>query len=204
MGAVAGMQSSCFFVFWACFFFKTVSSSCNYMTSTAYADLQDEAPCGREDTIFVEGSIAVKDVTQCLNICRHVACCEFFTYNTLSKTCGIRNYRPGGQIDIQDTKIGTSHGILTGCTNKVLVGKTVRIRGGNTGDCDCSCQIDRRCKSWTWRRTDELCIHNYGDTRRQLKVPPISKIVSGLKCTRCIGQKPLNPFPSNPFFPFKG
>ena len=68
---------------------------------------------------------------------------------------------------------------------KIFVGKAVEIAGGNSLDCQRSCQRDFNCISWTWNKAGglnpETCVHNYGRTERKLGVPAVSKIVSGSK-----------------------
>merc|ERR1712215_338300 len=188
MGAVDKMQLYYYLAIWGCGLAKMVNCiDCNYGTSTVQVLLgQPELPFGQdENKIYIGKTFEVSDIDRCLEKCQQTPLCRFFTYNAELKTCGIRRYQPGGQIDLPNTEIGTPAGILTGCSNKVLVGKTVKIPGGNTADCDCSCQSDSKCRTWTWHRNEEFCIHNYSKTAKKLDVPPAAGIVSGLRYTNC-------------------
>jgi len=143
-----------------------------------------KSACGEDNLIFVEDSFPVSSVENCGDICKNVPSCQFFTYN--SGFCGIRDYTPGGIVTgSPQQQIGSKNGEVLPCNGKVFVGKAVKIPGGNSFDCQTSCQKDPLCNSWTWKKTESICSHNYGQTQRKLPTPPASGIVSGPKFCQC-------------------
>jgi len=113
--------------------------------------------------------------------------CKFFTWNSLTRNCGIRDYSPNGMVNADSAGIVGAKAlnfsmILTGVT---YVGKALGINNGNSLDCQFSCQQNDDCQSWTWNAAggfnSEVCVNNYGRTDRKLPVPASSKIVSGPK-----------------------
>ena len=99
-----------------------------------------------------------------------------------------RSYSPNSLVSGDSSqKVGTKKdGLLSpSLDGKVLVGKALEIRGGNSLDCQRFCQRNYKCISWTWNGAGglnpETCVLNYGRTERKLAVPSVSKIVSGPK-----------------------
>merc|ERR1719391_681768 len=124
----------------SCIFVQLLNASCNeYQDSTrAPKHGRPEAPARCTDVghIYIEDSFPAT-LEQCEFVCKNSKCCEFFTYNKgrpgRSGTCGIRDYHPSGQIERPNGQVGRKTGVLANCDDYVFVGKTVKIRGGNTG-----------------------------------------------------------------------
>merc|ERR1711915_730826 len=171
---------------WCGFFVQMINAYCNFPTYTWQNDPNiPPSSCGKDNKVFVGGTFEVNDIHQCEDACRNTYTCWVFTYNEQYKTCGLRTFSPQGQIDLPGTKIGRKYqGYLPSCDNKVFVGKALTIASGNSGDCQSSCQSNTRCKSWTWKGVDELCVHNYEPTPKEIPVNPLDNIVSGPKNCR--------------------
>ena len=164
-----------------------------------------ESPCEEPNVIFVLSSFPVSGITDCQTLCKVAKSCEFFTF--ISGNCGIRcfnhllrgpfivlriyrTYSPKAYINASPLqKLGTKTEIPSPILDgKVFVGQALEILGGNSLDCQRSCQRDYNCISWTWNEegglNPEICVHNYGITQRKLTVPTGSKIISGPKFCR--------------------
>merc|ERR1719318_705122 len=145
------------------------------------------SPCGEQNVIFVESSFPVSEIQDCQALCKVAKSCEFFTFNKGTGNCGIRTYSPKAYINASPNgRVGTKTDILSPTLDgKVFVGDALNISGGNSLDCQRSCQHDENCISWTWNEkggsNSEICVHNYGNTQRKLSVRG-SKIISGPKC----------------------
>ena len=98
-----------------------------------------------------------------------------------------RTYSPNAIVNASPLQIiGTKTNVYSPIFDgKVFVGQALEIAGGNSFDCQRSCQSNYHCLSWTWSAAGgynpEICVHNYGRTQRKLSVPVASKIVSGPK-----------------------
>merc|ERR1719466_480634 len=87
-----------------------------------------QSPCKEDDTIYVESSIPMDDIADCLEVCQTSESCKFFTWN--SGNCGIRSYSPNAMIKAdQNQEIGTKTKITEG-KGKVFVGKALKIQDG--------------------------------------------------------------------------
>merc|ERR1719318_651905 len=140
------------------------------------------SPCGEQNLIFVESSFPVSDIDDCQTLCKVAKSCEFFTFNKGTGNCGIRTYSPKAYINASpDGRVGTKNILFPTLDGKVFVGDALNISGGNSLDCQRSCQHDENCISWTWNEkggsNSEICVHNYGKTQRKLFVRG-SKIIS--------------------------
>jgi len=149
---------------------------------------EQESACGEENTILVENSFRVANIEQCEAACKATATCKFFTMDRPSGNCGLRSYETSALVNVSlNQRLGTKNSGVLDCDGKVLVGKTVKIEKGGSADCQISCQSDEKCNSWTWNKTSEICVHNYGITARAIFIGSTSNIVSGPKT--CQGTK---------------
>ena len=95
---------------------------------------------------------------------------QFFTWNEVSKGCGIRRFTPTNYIKVPGQSSATRNGKVL--EDLVLVGKAVTVE--DRPSCFEACEIDDQCQSATFNDETSanpmICALNYGPIERTLPV----------------------------------
>jgi len=115
-----------------------------------------------QNTIIEEGYFPVTCAEECQKKCQESCCCQFFIYNVADKSCGIRNWTPGGR----SFSIGRISGRRdeTGwkeVPNSAYAGKVLSTSSCQA--CHLTCAADNDCQVMTFNEMLGECSLNYGE-----------------------------------------
>jgi len=153
---------------------STSAASTGGSTTTAAATTTDgqtstgtttAAPCGcLLNTIIEEDTFVVSCAEECQKKCKESCCCQFFNYNINDKSCGLRNYAPGGRSFTLGGLSGLREESVTSWINignSHQVGKS--LKASTCAACQSACSADDNCKTMIFNELLSECSLNYGD-----------------------------------------
>lgn len=153
---------------------STSTASTDGSTTTAAASTTTDgqtstgtttAPCGcLLNTIIEEDTFVVSCAEECQKKCKESCCCQFFNYNINDKSCGLRNYAPGGRSFTLGGLSGLREESVTSWINignSHQVGKS--LKASTCAACQSACSADDNCKTMIFNELLSECSLNYGD-----------------------------------------
>jgi hypothetical protein len=139
--------------------------------------------CYEENKLYVEGTLPdPMSLEKCFDACKSVTTCEFFTWNSVIQSCGLRSYKPNALVTAPNLRTGTRTGGILPTLNSVYVGDAAPAV--NRFQCKSFCKYDSQCKSVIFDSTVPInaglnnCILNYGPVINVVSLPFNSGLAS--------------------------